>query len=176
VIIIQPRGLRAYVRNDTFFAAVRILQPHLPAARYLCPAMANETQAEYWARGMEQQVRLLPRLTRTEMADAFRQAQIVLSITTHDGTPNTLLEALACGCFPIAGNIPSLREWIEDGVNGLLVDPGDAMELARAIERAVADAELRQRAWAINQRLIAERADYAVVMPKAEQMLAALIV
>ena len=41
------------------------------------------------------------------MAALFRQAQVMLSITTHDGTPNTLLEGLASGCFPIAGDIES---------------------------------------------------------------------
>ncbi len=40
-----------------------------------------------------------------QMADWFRRCRVVVSPSTHDGTPNTLLEGMACGCFPIAGDI-----------------------------------------------------------------------
>jgi hypothetical protein len=36
------------------------------------------------------------------MAAAFRRARFRFT-STHDGTPNTLLEAMACGCTPVAG-------------------------------------------------------------------------
>ncbi len=72
--------------------------------------------------GVAAQVELLPKQTRAQMADLFRRRAVVVSPTTHDGTPNTLLEAMACGCLPVVGDLESLREWITPGVNGLLVD------------------------------------------------------
>jgi glycosyltransferase involved in cell wall biosynthesis len=36
--------------------------------------------------------------------------------------------------FPVCGDLESIREWIDDGVNGFLVDPTDAQALAGAIE------------------------------------------
>ncbi len=75
--------------------------------------------------GIEKSVELLAPRPHAEMAEVYRSAQIIVSPSTHDGTPNTLLEGMACGCFPIAGDLESIREWITDGVNGLLVDPGD---------------------------------------------------
>jgi glycosyltransferase involved in cell wall biosynthesis len=56
-----------------------------------------------------------------------------------------LLEALAHGRAVVAtpvGGIPSL---VEDGVTGLLVPPGDAQALRAAIERLLADRELRRK-------------------------------
>lgn len=44
------------------------------------------------------------------MAYLFRLADVTVSLSEDDGTPNTLLEAVACGCFPIAGDIESVRE------------------------------------------------------------------
>lgn len=170
-IIINPRGLRAYVRSDTFFEAVpRVLARH-PGVKFICPSMQNQPEAESWASrlGAGESLSLLPRLSRVQMADAYRQAQIVLSITEHDGTPNTLLEALACGCFPIVGDIPSLREWIRDGENGFLVDSGDPHALAEAIGTALLDPELRARAREINMQMIVERAEYGAVMAQAER-------
>ena len=67
------------------------------------------------------------------MADVFRRAQIVASPSIHDGTPNTLLEGIACGCFPVAGDLESIREWITPDENGLLFDSNDPQSIAKAI-------------------------------------------
>ncbi len=170
-IVIQPRGVRAYVRNDTFFQAIPLVLKERPEVRFTCPAMAGVGLAEQWVNklGIGAAVDLLPKLTRPQMAEQFQQAQVVLSITTHDGTPNTMLEALACGCFPIAGEIESLREWIQPGVNGLLVDPGDPQALSQAILHALGDEPLRAKAKDENLRLVREKAEHGAVMREAER-------
>ena len=109
------------------------------------------------------------------MADLFRESQIVISPSMHDGTPNTLLEAMACGCLPVVGDIESLREWITPGVNGLLVDPDDPQELAQAICEGLQNPELRARAQIENARLVADRAEYGKVMGEAEKFYRELI-
>jgi len=168
--VVNPRGFRAYVQNEAFFRAIPRVLDACPQARFACPAMAGETQALRWVEQLNvaAQVELLPRLTRQQMAELFRSSQVAVSPTTHDGTPNTLLEAMACGCFPVAGDIESLREWIIPGQNGLLVDPRSPGALAQAIITALSDAQLRLSAREQNTRLVAERADYRRVMPQAE--------
>jgi hypothetical protein len=170
VTLINPRGFRLYVRNDTFFQAIPMVAEAHPEAHFVCPGMKDEGQAQGWVAelGIEDKVDLLPGQTRQQMAELFRQAQISLSITSHDGTPNTLLEAMACGCFPIAGDIESLREWITPGVNGMLVNPDDAKGLASAISQAIAQPELRKAAMVRNLQLVRERAEYSQCMRQAE--------
>ncbi|MCS6907230.1 MAG: glycosyltransferase family 4 protein [Anaerolineales bacterium] len=176
-IVVNPRGLRAYVRNDTFFGTIPLVRRAMPEVRFLCPAMQGEAEAERWVQreGVEDVVKLLPRLSRAEMALLFQQAAVTVSITEHDGTPNTLLEAMACGSFPIAGDLEPLREWITPGVNGALVSPADRQGLAETILWALSDEQLRQRACEINQELIDQRADYAKVMPQAQAFYRALV-
>ncbi len=168
-IVFNPRGLRAYVRNDTFFQAIPLVLAAHPQIRFVCSAMAGQPEPERWVEtlGIQSAVTLLPAIPRTEMAQWFQKSQIVVSPSIHDGTPNTLLEGLAVGCFPVAGDIETLREWIMPGVNGLLFDPGNPEELAEAIILAVENPELRNRAKEQNLRIIQERADYQTVMPKA---------
>jgi glycosyltransferase involved in cell wall biosynthesis len=177
--VINPRGIRAYIRNDAFFKAIPIVLARLPETQFICIGMAGQAQAEGWLRDYQvaANVRLIGPQTRQQMAELFRRSQVTVSPSTHDGTPNTLLEAMACGSFPVAGDLESLREWITSGVNGLLVNPNDPRELADAILQALLGLDLRRQARQLNTRLVAERAEYGQVMRRAarfyEQLVAA---
>lgn len=176
-VIINPRGFRTYIRNDSYFKAIPLVLEKYPEVRFVSPAAAHELEAQRWVQeyGIERAVELLPLVPQGRMAELFRQAHIVVSPSTHDGTPNTLLEAMACGCFPVAGDIESIREWLTDGENGLLVDPGDHRALADAILRGIEDQALRQQAVAANLEMIASRANYQAVMVRAGQFYAEVL-
>jgi len=170
-VIINPRGFRGYVRNDTFFRAIPLVLGKFPSAVFLCSSMQGQPGAERWVRSLNigHAVRLLPHVPRDQMARFFRLAQVMVSFSTHDGTPNSMLEAMACGCFPVAGDIESVREWIVDGQNGLLVDSADPKAAAAAMIEALADGDLRRQAQSRNANLIVERADYGKMMARAGQ-------
>jgi glycosyltransferase involved in cell wall biosynthesis len=169
-VIINPRGMRMYVRNDTFFQAIPLVLREQPKAFFICPGMLGEPFAEKMVRDLDLRahVRLLPTVNRETLAEMFRAAEISVSPSIHDGTPNTLLEAMASGCFPVSGDIESVREWIDDGVNGLLFDPASVESMAAAMLRSLGDSDLRSQAAGQNIRLISERAEYNNIMVKAE--------
>lgn len=169
IVIINPRRLAPYVAQENFFAAVTKVRATHPNLCVLAPAMQGQPLAEKWCRRnkIEDVVRLLPAVPRREMAALFQLSDIVVSPSNHDGTPNTLLEGIACGCFPIVGAIEPLLEWIDDGINGLTCDQRDPHSIATAMETAINDASLRDSARRINQAMIDSRADYGVVMPQA---------
>lgn len=169
-VVVNPRGFRGYVRSDTFFRSIPQVLAARPGVAFLCPAMSGVREAQRWIErlGVGQSVNLLPQLSPADMAIVFRRSQVSVSVAEHDGTPNTLLEAMACGTYPIAGDLESLREWIEDGRTGSLFDPGDPAALARALIRVLEDEPLRAEAGRQNSRLIAERAGYAAGMAQAE--------
>lgn len=85
---------------------------------------------------------------------------IFVTPALSDGNNVSLNEAMACGCFPIATDIPANAQWLQDGDNGLLYPSGEAQALASCIERAAADPELRARAALQNRRIVEERADW----------------
>lgn len=170
-LVLNPRGFRAYVRNDAFFQAIPLVLKERPDARFQCASMAGETQALTWMRelNIEQAVTLLPPRPHAEMAALFRMAQVVVSPSTHDGTPNSLLEGMACGCFPVAGDLDSIREWVTPDKNGLLVDPSDPAALAAAILRGLNKPALRATAARENAAIIAERAEYTRNMSRVAE-------
>jgi glycosyltransferase involved in cell wall biosynthesis len=175
--VINPRGFRAYIRNDTFFKSIPGILARRPQTRFFCPGMLGEIQAQRWIEELKvtAAVELLPSVSREEMAGLFREAAIAVSPSIHDGTPNTLLEAMACGCFPVVGDLESLREWIEPGINGFLIDPDDPSELAEAVIEALEQPDLRIKARDHNQILISERAEYRTAMKEAGEFYHSLI-
>jgi glycosyltransferase involved in cell wall biosynthesis len=170
-IIINPRGFRPYVCNETFFKAIPLVLQKQPSARFIFALMAGESQAIQWSQELNigHAVELLPPLLHSQMAEVFRRAQIVASPSIHDGTPNTLLEGIACGCFPVAGDLESIREWITPNENGLLFDPTNPQSIANVIVSAIENKNLRQTAAGLNQNIIAERAEYRHNMLKAKE-------
>lgn len=169
-VVVMPRSLRAYVCSDAYFHSIPLVLEHRPDARFLCPDMAGKAEAlQYKSElGLGEEVELLPALTPKQMADLFRLAQVLVSPTTHDGTPNTLLEGMACGCFPVAGDLESIREWITPGENGLLCNPTDPRSIADATLQALENDDLREEAARKNAAIIAERAEYGQVMRLVE--------
>jgi glycosyltransferase involved in cell wall biosynthesis len=170
-VVINPRGFRTYVRNDTFFQAVPRILEEIPEAVFIAPAMLGERPAEQWITrlGIRDSVILLPQLTPVEMAVLYQRSQIMVSPSEHDGTPNSFLEAIACGCFPVVGDLESLREWVQEGINGYLVDPGDPGALGDAVVGALRDEGLRAQASASNQVIIDERAERSRVVGQLDQ-------
>lgn len=171
-VVVNPRGFRHYVRNDTFFRAIPRILHAVADVWFVCPSMAGESAALRWCSslGIAHRVLLLPPLSARGMAEIFRRAQVSISPSEHDGTPNTLLEAMACGCLPVLGDLESVREWVEHGNNGLLVDPASPSSVAAGTIQALQDPGLRARAAERNRSLIVERATYAAGMAKAERL------
>ena len=165
-VVFNPRGARTYVRNDVFFQAIALVLAKRPDAKFICAAMASESQA---LRSIQQlnlsgSVELLSPLPHAQMAEVFRRSQVVVSPSVHDGTPNSLLEGMACGCFPVAGDLESIREWITSGKNGLLTDATDPQKLAASLLEAIENKNLRTQAAGLNKKMIIERAEYSRCM------------
>ena len=177
-VVINPRGVRPYVRNDSFFKAIPLVLAKRPETKFLCSSMQGEAQALAWVQDLkiENAVELLPAFPHEKMGGVFRSAQIVVSPSVHDGTPNSLIEAMACGCFPVAGDLESIREWITHGQNGLLVDPADPQSIADAILSGLEREDLRREAAGLNANIISARAEFGVNMKRVEEFYGAVVV
>jgi glycosyltransferase involved in cell wall biosynthesis len=176
-VIINPRGFRGYVRSDVFFRSIPLILERLPQAIFLCVGMKEDRRAERWVESLKiaPAVRLLPALIPEDMGVAFRRSDIMVSPSLHDGTPNSLLEAMACGTYPIAGELESIAEWIQDGRNGSLIDPREPSSLAQAVLQAVGDSNQRVQAAKMNSGIIAQRAEYRTGMARADTFYRSLL-
>lgn len=123
------------------------------------PRKAEETKRVVQEAGLQSRVTFMPGYQLSELPELLAGHDIYVSASIRDGTSSSLLEAMATGLFPVVSDIEANREWIEDGVNGLLFPVGDADALAQQLQRASADRELVRRAGRLNPMLVRHRGD-----------------
>ena len=104
------------------------------------------------------------------MPSLLRDHHLYVSTSLSDTTSVSLLEAMACGLFPIVSDIPANREWIEDGVNGCLVPIQQPMRLAMTIIDVWKDAAFRDRAIRANLDLVRTKAEWNTNMQGAREL------
>jgi glycosyltransferase involved in cell wall biosynthesis len=80
-----------------------------------------------------------------DVPGVMRNLDVLVNASRAEPFGLTVLEAQACGVAVVAGAAGGIPEFVYDGENGLLFEPGDEIGLARALERMLGDAELRNR-------------------------------
>ena len=89
-------------------------------------------------------------------AECLRSIDIFVLPSRSEAFSNSLLEAMACGCCPVASRVGGNVELIRHGENGMLFEAGHADELSRVLTLLIGHPELR-RDLAANARSVAER-------------------
>jgi glycosyltransferase involved in cell wall biosynthesis len=95
--------------------------------------------------GLAGRVRFLGAQPRERIVELFRAADATILSSSWENFPHTVVEALAVGTPVLAMEAGGVAEIVCDGVNGLLVAPGDTAALAQAVRRFFEDEGLRGR-------------------------------
>lgn len=85
------------------------------------------------------------RLTPDEIARALDDATVLLLPSFSEGLPRVAMEAFARGRPVVGAHAGGIPDIVEDGVNGLLVDPHDPDSIAAALVRVLSDRDLAER-------------------------------
>lgn len=117
---------------------------------------------------------LAPVIDHDRLPAVYAAADVFVLPSFTEGHAKALLEAMSCGVPCVASNVGGNRAAIVDGRTGLLVDPADAGELARAIERLITDRELARRLGEAARREIVERYDLTTIVTQEIALLRTL--
>jgi glycosyltransferase involved in cell wall biosynthesis len=110
------------------------------------------------ALGIADRVRFLGAQPREQIVELFRAADATILSSSWENFPHTVVEALAVGTPVLAMEAGGVAEVVRDGVNGLLVSPGDTRALAEAVRRYFGDEGLRRQLRAAATGSVAEYA------------------
>jgi glycosyltransferase involved in cell wall biosynthesis len=81
-----------------------------------------------------------------------------------------LIEAMACGTPVVAFHIPGVRQVVDDGQTGLLVEPGERAAFAAGLGRVLSDADLRARLGEAAARLTPRRYAWPAIAARLETL------
>jgi glycosyltransferase involved in cell wall biosynthesis len=181
-VILSIRAMRpVYNPLDLAQAIPRVLE-RVPGARFVVRSHSYDAdllarfQAILGEHGVRKSVCFVGDLPDDgAIAELYRLADVAVSVPSSDGTPQSVLEAMACGVPLVLSDVPSLHEWVRDGQEGLFAPVGDVEAICTAIVRLLTDEVLRRQLQANGLALIRQRADSRVWMAHAEQMYEQLI-
>jgi len=109
--------------------------------------------------GLTEQVRFTGPLGQDGVRNFYDQADLFVLASFAEGVPVVLMEAMAKAIPVISTRIAGIPELIDHEENGLLVDAGDAEDLARQMERLILDVALRGRLGAAGREKITRQYD-----------------
>jgi glycosyltransferase involved in cell wall biosynthesis len=98
-----------------------------------------------------------------ELQRLYARAAVVACPSRREGFGVACLEAMAHARPVVAGNVGGLRDLVVDGETGYLVPPGDVTALRDALQRLLADADLRRRLGEAGRRRAASCFSWAGV-------------
>jgi glycosyltransferase involved in cell wall biosynthesis len=95
--------------------------------------------------GISGSVEFLGRLDIAQMANLYRCANVMLNTSTVDNSPNSVIEALACGVPVVTTNVGGIPKLVKHEYDALLVEPGQPEKLFEQMTRILEDDELSAR-------------------------------
>lgn len=164
-VIFNPRQLDPVYNPETALQAIPGVLAEFPEARFIFKHYIQEPERVAEIRqlanrlGIAESVRFLDSVPYETMAKLYALADVMVSVASSDGTPVSLLEGMACGAVPVVSDLPSLRDWIEEGVNGKLVPPKDADALSDSLLDLLRNPQGCERMRTYNLKLVRDRAD-----------------
>ena len=93
-------------------------------------------------RGLTEVVRFAGQVA--DMAALLREHEVFVLPSESEGLPLCILEAMACGLAVVATRVGGIPEIVEEGKNGLLVDPGEPAQLTESLQKLIGSEELRR--------------------------------
>jgi glycosyltransferase involved in cell wall biosynthesis len=138
--------LERYKNVDGLAAAWRLASPRIPDARLVLVGKGSlQPVVDSLTREQPGRVKHVPELTPEHVAASLDEATVLVLASRFEGLGRVVIEAFARGRGVIGGRGGGILDLVEEGREGLLVDPEDVDGLAGALVRCLSDRELAER-------------------------------
>jgi glycosyltransferase involved in cell wall biosynthesis len=161
---------------EPFLEAAALVAPAFPSARFVIVGDTNPNERPYWSTltNLTSRLGLTERVTfaglRRDVPQLLSAATISVMPSLNEALSNVLLESMAAGAPVVATRVGGTPEAIVDGVNGMLVPPGDASAMAAAISALLSDPVRARRLGDAARRRISEQFSMERMVSATEQL------
>lgn len=157
---------------NVFLDAMELLPPSYKGLIVGEGELRQEYEKHAEELGIKSRITFVGRVSQEELPDYYRLAHITIlpSTTRGEAFGMVLLESLACGIPVIATDMPGVRTVVEPGRDGLLVTPGDLIQLSQAIEQLLESDALRQTMGIQGRARVEEHYNWLSLISRLEKI------
>ncbi len=176
--VFSNRGFFPVYDNETLVRGFGIAYRKNPALRLTLKGdgpLKEKTKELVSSLGLDGVIVFRDKTAYADVPVDYRRADIFITTSVSDGTPVSLLEAMASGLPCIATTVGGIPEWIENGKSGLLIPPRSPDAVAEAILALAIDPSLRDRLGAVARETVLTNGQWSRLMAQAEKDYLALV-
>ena len=167
-LIVWPKAYHTpYAVALPVIEALRIAADKLPPTARIVMLWIVQKEVKEWLCTLPESIRarcdFRGHVPREEVLQLLQQTRLLLAPSLVDGRPNTMLEAMVSGAFPIVSPLATICEIAKEPDNVLFARNLYPTEIAEAIIRAATDDELVERAARNNLDLVRQVANRATI-------------
>lgn len=122
------------------------------------------------ALGLTESVAILGWISSEKREEMLQRATLFVLPSYAEGLPMSLLEAMAAGLPVVTTSVGGIPDVVTDGVEGIIVDPGDVSSLADAMTKILLDTKLRHRLGKCARQRITGEFDIDSAVKKIETL------
>ncbi|MCK4821171.1 glycosyltransferase family 4 protein [bacterium] len=177
-LVVSTRHLDSGMDVDTFVRAIPKVLNSCSNLRFIIVSdgpLQEQLKHLTISLGIADNVEFRGHISHQEMPALLGQADVFVTTSPSDGNNISLNEAMACGAFPVATDIPANRAWIEHRRNGLMFPCRGASQLADAIIEALHRPEWRQAVMSQNWEIVRTKASWSKSMHEMDHHYARLL-
>jgi glycosyltransferase involved in cell wall biosynthesis len=157
-----------YRRVDLLLEAVKVVQDR---ALHVLVVGGGDQMPEYQRLaqklGVRSRVHFLGAVAHQALPGVYSAADLVaLPSQLQESFGLVLIEAMACGKPVVASRLPGVRTVVSDGEDGLLVQPGDVLDLAEKIQTLLRDPQRHQEMGKRGRAKVEEKYAWRQVVPQ----------
>ena len=121
--------------------------------------------------GVESHVILAGKVSHEQTLALLKRADVFILNSKYEGLPHTVIEAMVCRCPVIATGLEGTREVIEDGRNGITIEPGNTRQLLEKMVFLLESEPLRRRMITEAYETVTKKFTWKSTLGELEQIL-----
>ena len=167
-LLVWPKAYNTqYALALPVIEALKIVAEKLPPTIRFLMLWTVQNEVKDWLWTLPETIRarcdIRAQVPREDVLAILPETRVLLAPSLVEGRPNTMLEAMASGAFPIVSPLATICEIAKEPDNALFARNLYPTEIAEAIIRAVTDDELVERAARNNLDLVRQVANRAII-------------
>ncbi len=144
-VVVYVGREKKYKQLDHLIKAFRIVKDKIPDAELIIAGRGNFLTVKELSNKLNLKLDIYSEINENQKLDMLQKANVFVTPSMKEGWGLTVIEANRCGTPAIAYNVSGLRDSIRNNETGILVDPGNIEELAKAIIKILRDDDFQKQ-------------------------------